>query len=107
WSPFTTAIYGDENEYDRTKGFPDLSRELGQLISIYNAHGKAKTQDIIYDGIWDEAISKDITTNPMRICLSEKGLEDLFFTRFDFTEGEDNIKAFADATPFQNCTISV
>lgn len=107
WSPFTTAIYVHDNEYDRTKGFPDLSRELGQLISIYNAHGKAKTQDIIYDGIWDEAISKDITTNPMRICLSEKGLEDLFFTRFDFTEGEDNIKAFADATPFQNCTVSV
>lgn len=107
WSPFSTDIYVHGNEYDRTKGFPDLSRELGQLISIYNAHGKAKTQDIVYDGIWDEAISKDITTNPMRICLSEKGLEDLFFTRFDFTEGEDNIKAFADATPFQNCAVSV
>ncbi|SFB55228.1 parallel beta-helix domain-containing protein [Algoriphagus aquimarinus] len=107
WSPYTSDIYVHDNEYDRTKGFPDLSRELGQLISIYNAHGKAKTQDIIYDGIWDESISKDVTTNPMRICLSEKGMEDLFFTRFDLTEGEDNIKAFADASPFQNCTVTV
>ncbi|WP_339865875.1 parallel beta-helix domain-containing protein [uncultured Algoriphagus sp.] len=107
WSPFTSDIYIHDNEYDRTKGFPDLSRELGQLISIYNAHGKAKTQDIIYDGIWDESISKDINTNPMNICLSEKNINDLLFTRFDLSEGEDNIKAFADASPFQNCTAPV
>ncbi len=107
WSPFTSDIYIHDNEYDRTKGFPDLSRELGQLISIYNAHGKARTQDIIYDGIWDEGINDDITTNPMRICLSEKGMEDLYFTRFDFSEGEDNIKAYSDASPFQNCTVPV
>ena len=107
WSPFTSDIYIHDNDYDRTKGFPDLSRELGQLISIYNAHGKAKTQDIIYDGIWDKSISKDITTNPMNICLSEQNMKDLFFTRFDLSEGEDNIKAFADASAFQNCNISV
>tara|TARA_R110002020_G_scaffold138235_1_gene308072 strand:- start:406 stop:1593 length:1188 start_codon:yes stop_codon:yes gene_type:complete len=107
WSPFSSDIYIHDNEYDRTKGFPDLSRELGQLISIYNAHGKAKTQDIIYDGIWDESISKDITTNPMNVCLSEKNMTDMFFTRFDFSEGEDNIKAFGDATPFQNCNVVV
>ncbi|MDR7129239.1 parallel beta-helix repeat protein [Algoriphagus sp. 4150] len=107
WSPFTTDVYVHDNEYDRTKGFPDLSRELGQLISLYNAHGKAKTQDIIYDGIWDESISNDITTNPMRICLAEKTLKDLFFTRFSLMDGEDNIEAFADTTPFQNCTVSV
>tara|TARA_R110002012_G_scaffold259344_4_gene440852 strand:- start:15906 stop:17204 length:1299 start_codon:yes stop_codon:yes gene_type:complete len=107
WSPFTKDIFIHDNEYDRTKGFPDLSRELGQLISIYNAHGKAKTQDIIYDGIWDESISNDITTNPMKVCLTEKNMADLFFTRFDFSEGEDNIKSFADATPFQNCKVSV
>lgn len=107
WSPFTSDIYIHDNEYNRTKGFPDLSRELGQLISIYNAHGKAKTQDIIYDGIWDESISKDITTNPMNVCLSEKNMADLLFTRFDFSEGEDNIKAFGDARPFQNCNVAV
>ncbi len=107
WSPYTTDVYVHDNEYDRTKGFPDLTRELGQLVSIYNAHGKAKTQDIIYDGIFDESISKDIETNPMRICLSEKGMQELFFTRFSLMNGEDNIEGFADATPFQNCKVSV
>jgi parallel beta-helix repeat protein len=107
WSPYTTDIYIHNNEYDRTKGFPDLSRELGQLISIYNAHGKAKTQDIIYDGIYDETISKDILSNPMRICLSEKNIAELYFTRFYLMDGEDNIEGFADATPFQNCSVSV
>ncbi|PZX56085.1 parallel beta-helix repeat protein [Algoriphagus ratkowskyi] len=107
WSPYTSDIYIHDNEYDRTKGFPDLTRELGQLISIYNAHGKAKTQDIIYDGIFDESISKDILSNPMRICLSEKNIADLFFTRFFLMDGDDNIESFADATPFQNCNVSV
>jgi parallel beta-helix repeat protein len=107
WSPYTTDVYVHDNEYDRTKGFPDLTRELGQLISIYNAHGKAKTQDIIYDGIFDESISEDITTNPMRICLSEKGMEELFFTRFSLMNGEDNYEGFADATPFENCSVNV
>lgn len=107
WSPYTSDIYIHDNEYDRTKGFPDLSRELGQMISMYNAHGKAKTQDIIYDGIWDESISKDILTNPMRLCLSEKGIDELFFTRFSLMNGEDNIESFSDAKPFQNCTVSV
>ncbi|MEB2782637.1 parallel beta-helix domain-containing protein [Algoriphagus sp. C2-6-M1] len=107
WSPFSKDVYVHDNEYDRSRGFPDLSRELGQLISIYNAHGKAKTQDIIYDGFWDESISNDISTNPMRICLSEKGMKDLYFTRFSLMNGEDNIEAFADASPFQNCTVSV
>ncbi|MEB2784833.1 parallel beta-helix domain-containing protein [Algoriphagus persicinus] len=107
WSPFSKDVYVHDNEYDRSKGFPDLSRELGQLISIYNAHGKAKTQDIIYDGFWDESISDDISTNPMRICLSEKGMKDLYFTRFSLMNEEDNIEAFADASPFQNCTVSV
>lgn len=107
WSPFTSDVYIHDNEYDRSKGFPDLSRELGQLISLYNAHGKAKTQDIIYDGIWDETISDNILSNPMNVCLSEKNMADLFFTMFDLTEGEDNIKAFADASPFQNCNVTV
>ncbi|MEP0713648.1 parallel beta-helix domain-containing protein [Algoriphagus sp.] len=107
WSPYTSDIYIHDNEYDRTKGFPDLTRELGQLISVYNAHGKAKTQDIIYDGILDESISKDILTNPMRICLAEKNMADLYFTRFSLMNGEDNIEGFSDASPFQNCEVRV
>lgn len=107
WSPYTSGVYLHGNSYDRTKGFPDLSRELGQLISVYNAHGKAKTQDIIYDGIWDEALSESIDSNPMNICIAEEGMENLYFTRFYLMEGDDKIEAFSDYKPFQNCKVNV
>jgi hypothetical protein len=76
---------------------------LGQLVSIYNAHGWLKTQDIIYDGIWDESLATSIDSNPMRICIQEPSIKDLRFTRFYLMEGEDKIDAFEDYTPFQNC----
>ena len=107
WSPFTSGVYIHGNSYDRSKGFPDLTRELGQLISMYNAHGKAKTQDIIYDGIWDEEISPTIDTNPMRICIEEEEISELFFTRFYLMDGEDNIGGFSDYAPFQDCRVDV
>lgn len=46
WSPFTSNVYIHDNDYKRTLKFPDLSKEFGQLIAVYNAHGKGKTQDI-------------------------------------------------------------
>lgn len=107
WSPYTSGVYIHDNSYDRSKGFPDLTKELGQLISLYNAHGKAKTQDIIYDGIWDESISETIDTNPMNLCIDEKNIAELYFTRFYLMEGEDNIDSFSDVSPFQNCTVAV
>jgi parallel beta-helix repeat protein len=107
WSPYTSGVYLHGNQYDRTKGFPDLSRELGQLISVYNAHGKAKTQDIIYDGIWDESLSESIDSNPMTICIAEEGMEEMYFTRFSLMDGEDNIEGFSDYKPFQNCKVNV
>ena len=107
WSPYSTDIYVHDNHYDRSEGFPDLTRELGQLVSIYNAHGKAKTQDIIYDGIWDTSISDSIESNPMRICISEPSMSELYFSRFNLMDGEDNIEAFKEATPFQNCKVEV
>lgn len=104
WSPYTTDVYLHDNSYDRGSfSLPDLSRELGQLVSLYNAHGWLKTQDIIYDGIWDESISKSIESNPMRICIQEAGMESLRFTRFYLMEGEDNIASFSDSSPFQQC----
>lgn len=103
WSPYTTDIYVHDNMYDHTAGFPDLTKDLGQLVSIYNAHGLAKTQDIIYDGFWDETISSTIDTNPMNICIQEKSIETLRFTRFYLMEGEDNIQAFGDPIFFQKC----
>lgn len=104
WSPYTTDVYLHDNSYDRGSfSLPDLSRELGQLVSLYNAHGWLKTQDIIYDGIWDESISSSIESNPMRICIQEDGMESLRFTRFYLMEGEDNIDSFSDFSPFQQC----
>lgn len=107
WSPFTSDIYIHDNEYDHTEGYPDLTKDLGQLVSIYNAHGIAKTQDIIYDGFWDKTISQTIETNPMNICIQEKNIADLRFTRFYLMEGEDNIQAFEDYHLFQNCKVPV
>ena len=107
WSPYTHDIYIHDNTYERTMKIPDLTRELGQLISVYNAHGKAKTQDIVYDGIWDTNLSSDIETNPMKICIQEAGMEDLHFTRFYLMDGEDKIESFKDYKPFQGCQVSV
>lgn len=104
WSPYTTDVYLHDNSYDRGSfSLPDLSRELGQLVSLYNAHGWLKTQDIIYDGIWDESISSSIESNPMRICIQEAGMESLRFTRFYLMEGQDKIDSFSDFSPFQQC----
>lgn len=107
WSPFTSDIYVHDNQYDHTEGFPDLTKEMGQLVSVYNAHGIAKTQDIIYDGFWDKTISQTIENNPMNICIQEKNFENLRFTRFYLMEGKDKIEAFADYHLFQNCTAPV
>lgn len=106
WSPYTSDVYIHDNQYER-KGFPDLTREMGQLISIYNAHGKAKPQDIVYDGIWDESISASIETNPMNLCISEPKISELLFTRFYLMDGDDNIESFDDPNPFSNCKVSV
>lgn len=107
WSPYTVDIYIHDNEYERTFDLPDLTREMGQLISLYNAHGKATTQDIVYDGIWDTELSKEIETNPMRVCIEEKGIEKMHFTRFYLMDGDDNIKSFSDYQNFQNCKVNV
>lgn len=107
WSPYTSEIFVHDNTYERTLKIPDLTRDLGQLVSVYNAYGKAKTQDIVYDGIWNEEISKTIETNPMKICIQEQGIEKLHFTRFFLMDGEDNIKSFKDYKNFQNCKVTV
>lgn len=100
WSPFTSNVYIHDNDYKRTWRFPDLSKEFGQLIAFYNAHGKGKTQDIIYDGFFDKALNSNIQSNPMNICLQEEEIHKLHFTLFDLWEGEENIKASKDYSHF-------
>lgn len=108
WSPYTVDVYVHDNSYERKRlSIPDLSRELGQLVSVHNAYGPAKTQDIIYDGIWDKELSEKIASNPMRICIQEQGIEDLHFTRFYLMDGEENIESFKDYQLFQNCKVEV
>ncbi len=108
WSPYTVGVFVHDNLYEReTLSTPDLTRELGQLISVHNAFGLGKTQDIIYDGIWDESISKSIESNPMQICIEEKGIENLHFTRFYLMDGEENIESFKDYHLFQGCKVAV
>jgi parallel beta-helix repeat protein len=82
WSPFTSNIFLHNNDLKRTWRLPDLSKEFGQLISVYNAHGKGKTQDIIYDGFWDKSLSDNIETNPMNICIQEKEYGEVKFYPF-------------------------
>ncbi|MBA4301262.1 parallel beta-helix repeat-containing protein [Algoriphagus alkaliphilus] len=108
WSPYTSDIFLHDNKYERNwYRFPDFSRELGKLVLVYNAYGFGKTQDIIYDGIWDENISSTINSNPMRICIQEPDIENLRFTRFFLLDGEKNIDAFKDYQLFQNCKVAV
>ncbi|EOZ96895.1 hypothetical protein A33Q_2205 [Indibacter alkaliphilus LW1] len=100
WSPYTSNIYIHDNDYQRTMKIPDLSKEFGQLISVYNAHGKGKTQDIVFDGFWDKSLSNDINSNPMNICIQESDMDKLHFTLFDLWDGEDNIKSTKNYSPF-------
>ncbi|SEI89207.1 parallel beta-helix repeat-containing protein [Cyclobacterium xiamenense] len=100
WSPFTSDIYIHGNEYKRSAQLPDVTKEFGQLIAVYNAHGTGKTQDIIYDGFWDKRLSPDIKTNPMNVCIREADMSQLRFTLFDLWEGEENIKSSSDYAPF-------
>ncbi|SEG42022.1 parallel beta-helix domain-containing protein [Algoriphagus boritolerans] len=108
WSPYTTDIYVHDNHYERNwYQFPDFSRELGKLVLVYNAYGFGKSQDIIYDGIWDKKPGTTIDMNPMRVCIQEPEIENLRFTRFVLTEGEENIDSFREYQPFQNCKVEV
>jgi len=106
WSPYTAEIYIHGNDYKRTWKFPDLTKEFGQLISVYNAHGKGKTQDIIYDGFWDKELAADWRSNPMRICIQEEGQPNLRFSHFDLSRGADDITASKEYADF-SCSLSV
>lgn len=100
WSPFTSNVYIHDNDYVHTWRFPDISKEFGQLITVHNATGIGRTQDIIYDGFWDKNLGDAIQSNPMKICIEESQMEDLHFSLFDLWEGEENIKSSKDYSPF-------
>lgn len=100
WVPFTSNVYIHDNTYERPMTPPDLSKQMGQLLSAKNAYGVGKTQDIIYDGIWDDANGDNILDNPQNICIQEEEIADLHFTLFELSENISEIKAFKNYEPF-------
>lgn len=106
WSPYSSDISVHNNVYERPAALPDLTKELGQLISMLNANGKMKSQDIVYDGIYDEASGATIHDNPLNICFNEPQMEDLNVNYFELSENIDDIVAFGDLTPFI-CDLSI
>lgn len=104
WSPYSTNVYVHDNTYERDGSFPDMSKDLGKLISAKCL----QTQDVVYDGIIDAKKGTDPTKNPMNICIKEKK-EDLRFARFVFPDngGLMGIKVVSDVTNFNNCTVDV
>jgi len=101
WSPYTKDIYVHDNEYERPSALPDVTKKLGQLLSMKNAYGPMKSQDIVYDGILDPKVGSDIQNNPMNICFKEPQMADLHFTYFELSEKLSNIKSFKDYSPFK------
>ena len=81
---------------------PDITKELGKLLSMKNAYGAMKSQDIVYDGILNPAVGNDISKNPMNICFKEPQMAALHFTYFELSEKASDIKAFKDYSYF-NC----
>jgi parallel beta-helix repeat protein len=106
WSPYTKDIYVHDNEYKRPAALPDITKELGKLLSMKNAYGAMKSQDIVYDGILNPAVGNDISKNPMNICFKEPQMAALHFTYFELSEKASDIKAFKDYSYF-NCEQSI
>lgn len=106
WSPYSKNIYVHDNTYERPGALPDVTKELGQLLSMKNAHGAMTSQDLVYDGIWDDALGDNINDNPMNICFQEEEMADLHFTVFSLSENINDIKASADYSPFV-CELSI
>jgi parallel beta-helix repeat protein len=100
WSPYSQKISLKNNNYKRPMAIPDITKEFGQLVSIYNAHGKGKSQDIIYDGFFDKKRGTAIIQNPMEVCINEPQMKDLHFTLFNLEKGPSGIEAFKDILPF-------
>ena len=83
---------------------PDMTKDFGKLV----AAKCMKPQDLIYDGIIDEKMGKEVTQNPMNICIQEK-TEDFRFSRFIIPDkgGIMSISVANDLENFSNCKVQV
>jgi parallel beta-helix repeat protein len=104
WSPYSSDIYFHDNIYTRKMAVPDMTKDFGKLV----AAKCMKPQDLIYDGIIDEKMGKEVTQNPMNICIQEK-TEDFRFSRFIIPDkgGIMSISVANDLENFSNCKVQV
>ena len=104
WSPYTKNVFVHNNTYERTTGIPDITKDLGKLITAKCM----RAQDLIYDGITDDAVGKDVTKNPMTICIKETSA-DFRFSRLVLpaTGGLMDISVANDVQHFNACGTAV
>ncbi len=104
WSPYSSDIYFHNNTYERNMAVPDMTKDFGKLV----AAKCMKPQDFIYDGIIDEKVGKDVTKNPMNICVDEK-MADFRFSRFIIPAkgGIMSISVANDYANFKSCKVKV
>ncbi len=101
WSPFAKNISIHDNTYSRKFMLPDVSKDLGKLI----AAKCLKSQDLVYDGIFDD--SKGKSANPMNICIKEN-MKDYRFSRLLIpASGKLTEIGLANDLENFNCSIAV
>lgn len=87
WSPFTTNIYIHDNTYEHSLAIPDLTKDMGKIVTSQ----LIKAPDILWDGILDPKKGDDGAKNPMGIYVKETG-DELRFYRMDIPDDGDLMK---------------
>lgn len=85
YDPYTYDIYVHGNRFERKRTVPDLSKDFGKLVNLLFP---GQPQDILYDGIVDEA--RPSGANPMNICIRQSG-EELRFANIDAANDFENV----------------
>ena len=86
YDPYTYDIYIHDNHFERKRAVPDLSKDFGKLVNLLFP---GKPQDILYDGILDDA--RPAGPNPMNICIQQPE-EGLRFANVDAANDFDNVQ---------------
>jgi parallel beta-helix repeat protein len=93
YDPYSYDVYIHDNRYERRRGLPDLSRDFGKMV---NYLFPGKPQDILYDGILDNA--RAAGPNPMNICIQQPEAE----LRFANVDAANDFKGVSnDIAPYR------
>jgi len=85
YNPYAYDIRIHDNHYERKRALPDLSKDFGKMVNMVF---RGRPQDIIYDGIVDEA--RGSQPNPMNICIDQPG-EDIRFANVDIANDFEKV----------------